>query len=80
MQDRCRQPGLHGRRIELVVSLILFVFGVWRNARDPAKVEDQVRFLARTLALFNAFGWTTLNPPTILETGSLQPRKGLLFE
>ena len=25
------------------------VLGVWRIARDPAKVEDQVRFLARTL-------------------------------
>ena len=26
-----------------------YVLGVWRIARDSAKVEDQVRFLARTL-------------------------------
>ena len=26
-----------------------YVLGVWGIARDPAKVEDQVRLLARTL-------------------------------
>lgn len=27
------------------------VLGVWRMAHDPAKVEDQVQFLARTLGI-----------------------------
>ena len=33
------------------------VLGVCRNARDSAKVEDQVRFLARTFLRLEAGGW-----------------------
>jgi len=30
---------------------VLYVLGVWRMARDPAKVEDQVQLLTRILML-----------------------------
>lgn len=36
----------------VATSAFNIAFGVWWIARDPAKVEDQVRFLAKAFSVF----------------------------